>query len=97
MLAAELLGEVAEHLLLLLRLEVEPWLANHAGLGLFEDLQGEAIVVDVRYVPSFYEVAVLWHIHKLQAAFVVVGDHLNNPLGSLEDHHLKTLNLKVQE
>ena len=90
----ELLGEVAEHLLLLLGLEVKPWLANHAGLGLFEDLQGETVVVDVRYVPSFYEVAVLWHIHKLQAVFVVVGDHLNHTLGSLEDHHLKPFDLR---
>ena len=92
--AVELLIEAAEHLLLLLGLEVEPWLANHAGPGLFENLQGETVVVEVRYVPSFYEVAVLWHIHKLQATLVVVDDNLDHSLGSLEDHHLKPFDLR---
>ena len=94
MLAVELLGEVADHLLLLLRLEVEPWLANHAGLGLFEHLQGEAFVFKVSHVSSFHEIVVRWHIHELQATFVVVGDNLDHSLGSLEDHHLKPFDLR---
>merc|ERR1719447_2494099 len=43
---------------------------------------------------SLHEMSVLGHIHKLQAAFIVVSDHLDHLLGSLKDHHLKPFNLR---
>merc|ERR550532_477014 len=45
---------------------------------------------------GLHEMPVLWHVHKLQPTVVVVGDHLDHPLGSLEDHHLKPLDLEIQ-
>ena len=94
--AVELLIEAAEHLLLLLGLEVEPWLANHAGLGLFVDLQGESSILYVCHVSRFHQIAVLWYVNKLEATFIVVGDNLDDLLRSLEDHHLKPFNLGTQ-